>query len=287
MIAALRGQRGDANKLLGAESGRDGYVDISSDRWDQALEVLSGLRFSRIRLSDKQVAVNFVDCFFEASRFERVRSEGHFWAAGNTWRACDFIDVGLRDVISPGNVFEDCFFDTVSLMAYKPSRTVFRRCRFRNLRVEGLRAVRSARAESQYGPKDLKGDVAFVDCEFERPHFLKCFFADVEFRGCRVVDPDITGSSFDGVIWDEPWARTNAGGDPFLVFLEEVLEYARKRFGAESRSCQALGEYTKDYKAGVTKTHDYSAVLYKGGIPDEELDELEEALDEIESRYPF
>lgn len=283
IIAALSGQHGDASRLLRLQPGQGGFVDLSADRWEQT-EILNGLQFKRIRLVGKHVGVNFVDCLFDACRFERLQSEGHFWAAGNTWQGCHFVGVELRDVVSPGNLFEDCSFDSVSLVGYRPSRTVFRRCRFRDLRIEGMRAV-APTAEGSRALKEMSGYLAFLDCEFERSRFLKCFFAQVEFRGNRFVDTSVTACSFQGVVWDKPWAGEDS--EPFLTFLQEVLAYAEARFGRASGSYRALDRYLNDYRSGRTKSRDYSAVLYEGGIPDRELEELEDALDELESRYPF
>lgn len=286
MIEALRGKRGDVREILGRVPSDEDLLDLSQEKWDGVPEVLNHLTFSRVRLADSHINVDFADCVFENSRFERVTSEGHFWSRGTRWRGCDFVGVAISLGICPGNVFDHCLFDAVALTAFRPASVTFRACHFRNLAVDGMRAVLPAGLASTDSEGHL-GNVVFVDCVFERPRFRNCEFAGIQFLRCRVIDPDVEASNFDGVMWDHPWHTVDAGREPFLAFLEELLAFARDHFGTTSKSYLSLSAYADAYRTGKAPSRDYSAVLYSGDVPDAELDVLEDAIDSISVRYPL
>jgi len=285
VIERLLGQRGDAREILRLPG--DGYVDISDAEWGE-LEILRDLTFHRVVLAQQEIAVNFVDCLFRESRFRGLHSTGHFWGAGNRWERCDLSGINLADVISPANVFEQCAFEDVSLVGYKPAKTVFRRCRFSRLRLEGFRVVDNATLKGDPDLERRGARVAFVQCEFDQPYFSKCFFEGVAFDGCQVSGAVVEACDFRGVITDQPWWKADErSGDPFIAFLQELIDVTAERLGKESASYDALDGYRRDYVSGRTTSRDYSAVLYGGQVPDRELDLLEEIFDDIEGRYPF
>lgn len=286
-IYDLVDRAGDANTILELAPGPDGLADISAADWGGALVVLRGLTFRKVKLEGRGVRPNFVECHVEGSTFRRLTSHGHFWGAGNIWRNCTFDRVTMENVMSPQTRFENCRFAHLDLTQYRPCETIFSGCEFTGLRVLGMRAVDASGFSGFPEIAELGASLIFDDCTLEAPSFRNCYFNAVAFRRCRIRGPVAQACVFSGIASDDVWWPPEAEGDPFLAFLDEVLDAMRTALGEGSASHKALLAYTDDFSSGRTQSDDYSACLYDGTVPGEELDIISDVIDKIEARYPW
>lgn len=276
LIERLAASRGNAADVVGMPPSSGGMLDLSADDWGGKAALIRNVILERCVLRNTAILADFVDCEFRNCEFEDLTAKQHFWGGGDTWSDCAFRRIELSEAFSPRNRFVECRFEDVTLRGYEPFETVFTRCHFRRLTLDGFRA---ARVPSRPTAKELQGTTAvvlFESCEFDEPSLRKCSFDRVEFRGCRISRPQVDGCDFAGAIADQRWwpDQTRA---PFAVFLDEVLSLIGRRVGTASASYVKWMSYRNDYLAGRTTDMDFSKYLYEK-VPDEELDQYEDDL---------
>jgi len=258
---------------------------LRDPEWSAMLVVLSDLEFNRVELSDTRIDVNVVRSQFRDSEFSQITSRAHFWGAANTWSGCRFKEVRLEDAICPQNRFEHCSFEGFEFIGSNAYETVFSHCTFKNVRFEGFSAKKSTSRKLVRELADTGASVLFVDCSFDDATFYKCRFANVAFVNTAVSRHSVKASDFSGAIGRPQWWKDDETGDPFVAFLDEVLEMIRRRLGAQSVSFGRLQSYRQDYIDGRTTSKDYSKPLYEPGVPNSELDVIEDALEPIERKF--
>jgi len=280
----LENRSGDIVELMAISRGSDGIADLSSLDWPEALTVLRGLTFSRVKLDGVEIRPNLVECIIEDSTFSRLRSHAHFWGAEDRWSRCRFTDMELKDVISPQSRFEDCLFQNVSLVNYHPCETVFLRCTFIDTRFFSMK-VEAATGLAKHAELGQGVSTVFSECSLSHCLFENCYFDGMEFRTSAFVNVTAENCDFTGATADNRWWRDSMEGVPFVAFLDEVLVMIRTRLGEKSVAFEAMQAYVDDFRSGQTSNRDYSACLFDGRVPYAELRRIEGALDEIEARY--
>lgn len=280
----LQNRTGDAVELMALTRAGDGVADLGCLDWQGALIVLRGLAFKKVRLVDVEVRPNFVECVIEDSDFSRLRSYAHFWGAEDHWARCRFTDIELQDVISPQSRFEDCVFKGVRLANYRPCETVFSRCTFIHTTFVGMK-TRTATGLVRH-PELQKGvSTVFANCSLSCCVFQNCYFDKTEFRESRFIDVKTENCDFAGITADHRWWPEGTEGDPFVAFLDEVLEMIRTRLSGQSKAYRAMRKYAENFRSGQTSSRDYSACLFDGQVPYRDLRKIEDGLDEIEAKY--
>lgn len=286
IFETLVGREGDVRALLGLDD-KLGSVDLSGIDWASRPVTLKKLVFRDVFFADLTMGVDFDSCVFESCHFLKVKSESHLWGVDNRWVECKFSEIQLRDVASPGNRFEGCEFDELSLVNYQVATTVFERCRFSESLVSGLRGLLGAGEGSLRHYEEKEAPSAdFRHCEFENVVFRESYFENVSFGECRfqrtvAIDCDFSGVSSD-VLW---WAAQEA--DPFASFLVRLLAAVESELGPSCAATVALRRYVDAFVSGVTVSRDFSACLYKGNIPDHELDIVEDVVAKLIRTHPF
>jgi hypothetical protein len=127
----------------------------------------------------------------------------------------------------------------------------------------------------------------FCRCHFDRGSFAGCAFADVGFEKCEVRHTQFINCDFRNVVGPDRWWTQVESGDPFNSFLDTVLNGIEERLGRDSSAFLSLSGFAKEYRLGRTQDKDYSACLYTGDVPEEELDAIQEILDQAESAFPM
>ena len=287
IIKKLIENKGDVRNIIKINPDDEGFIDISDDDWEKSIDVIESITFNKIKIKNQIISPNFIRCSFYDSKFVELKSDGHFWASSNRWEFCEFKKVELCNVISSLNYFENCSFEDCSLTKYHPYQTLFKKCRFRNFCIEGMKARTIVnKSKRLLELESAKGTLLFLDCIFISPKFFNCFFEGVEFKNCKFENPKVEACSFEGTYSDDIWWQEQEI-DPFVKFIMEILKFIEKKFGKESASFKTFYNYYIDYTTGRTKSRDYSECLYNGNVPENELDEIENELDKIELRFPF
>jgi len=286
IIDRLIGKNGDVRTLLGKKNSTE-LLDISDDAWADSLEILGGLRFLRVRLAETEITANFVNCTFESSEFQRLHASAHFWAGENHWQNCLFDSVTLEEAISPLNTFLNCRFNRTTITNYKAYQTLFDGCLFEDCQIAGLRAELVTNRNHQNPDLSMaRANLQFRNCTFNATRFEECFFEKVGFEKCFYEAVQAHACDFSGVITDQKWWGDQIS-DPFTMLLMKVLELIHDRCGEQSAAYSAMQNYLLDYKTGRTRSQDFSACLYTGKVPDEELDRIEDELPKVMAKYPF
>lgn len=282
----LVNRTGDAVEMLGLRRGHKGIVSLNDFDWKGAQIVLNGLLFKRVSLEGVDIRPNFVECIIEDSEFRRLRSYAHFWGAANRWLRCQFVDIRLQDVISPQSRFEKCRFEDVRLINYRPCTTVFSQCTFTRSTLFGMKTTIATRHSAQ--PElDKSLNAVFSDCFFNDSIFRNCYLKGIGFRRSTFSNVKAENCDFDGVVSDNQWWEPASEGDPFIAFLDEVVEMIGQRLGVSSQAHCAMKAYRDDFVSGRTASRDYSVCLFDGQVPYQDLVKIEDGLDDIEARYPF
>ena len=279
----LVGRWGTADELLPYGRDGEGVLDLGAVDWQRDV-VVSKVKFTRARLQRARVDVNFVDCTFEKCEFDSVQATGRFWGAGDRWDDCSFTDVKLRDVISPGNAFSHCSFTRVELVEYAAHETTFDNCMFEDVLFESFRAPKATASGKPFA-KVPENSVTFRRCTFLRPVFRLCSFKHVAFEDCVVRTPVVDRSDFTGAIGNPPWWSAQPPADLFMTFLDEFLARIEKRVGAGSAAYTNFSSYVDRYKSGATTSKDFSESLFRPDVPDREIDEIEEDMDELTRKF--
>lgn len=286
MIEQLMTSSDDAARWLGSIRGADGVADLSSLEWASSLVVIQRIRLEKVRLCDVEILPNLVKSQISDSEFNKVSSDSHFWGAENRWRNCTFNVCELKNVISPRNLFEGCYFENCVIVGYRGFETLFHRCEFVNCEL------RNVSAEAPQGGDWLTPEMAavgsslqFMECAFERSIFTHCRFRDVAFRECTFSDVGVESCSFEDVNSDVEWWGEVGDADLFVAFLDEAIRQISEQLGATSKAACKLTQYRDEYASSATANKDYSACLYSGDVPDSELDRVEQILDELELQH--
>lgn len=272
----------NVESVLAVYRGADGFADLSGANWRGSLVVIKGLEFNRIRLEDCEIKPNFVECTFSDSHFIRVFTDNHFWGSNCRWSQCTFLECELKNLRSPGFVFENCVFERTRIDDYRAYETVFKSCTF--LECE-FRLVRAVTGTWSTGRKSSDPNLEFEACSFQGASFVNCNFNQVAFRNCSFDQPRMKDCSFTGVQADSRWWPQEANVDLFVAFLDELIPILAKRIGTQSRSVGILNSFRESYVSGTNSSRDYSAGLYGGSVPDDELDIVEEILDDVAPRF--
>ncbi|MCE9555174.1 MAG: hypothetical protein K8T91_17635 [Planctomycetes bacterium] len=286
MIDRLLNTSGKVRQLLGMPED-SGILDLSDFDWKGQFEVVRGVKFDRTRLASVTISTNFVECTFENCEFSKIRSHGHFSAAGNTWQRCRFNKLTLIDLIAPQSRFIDCEFRDVSIRGFHPCQTLFDQCHFANFSVGGLRCQIVGNKSMQL-PEIVRtgASTLFRTCRFDSGAFTGCYFADICFENCAVADTRFIDCDFRGTVGSDMWWRQIPSGDPFHAFLRVVLQGIEKRLGRSSRAFVAFSAYAADYQQQKTQSRDFSACLYDGSVPNNELDAIESIIDDAVEAFP-
>jgi uncharacterized protein YjbI with pentapeptide repeats len=286
MIDLLTRNRGNIRTILGVDG--EELLDISHADWANRFEVIRGLELNRVRLADTKVAVNFVECSFDLCEFSHIETQSHFFGAGNIWRGCKFDNLDFVDIISPQSRFIDCEFRDSRIRGFRLCQTLFDSCQFFKCKIGGI-ASRSVGNPSMQLPEvsKLGANALFQSCGFSGIAFEGCRLDKVGFADCQIADNEFTNCDFSEAIGDDTWMKQLPKGDPFLAFLDALLEGIEKQLGSDSAAMRELSSYSDSYRSGKTTSKDYSACLYSGRVPDQELDDLQKTLDQTEAAFPF
>lgn len=263
-VAALLKAQGNVRHALGLP---DGTVKCSDRQEWCRLEVLKGLIFSEFHFSEVDIGVDFVRCDFKNCDFLRIHVEDHFWGVRDTWKLCWFKDCHMSGMIAPMNTFRSCRFDNLELQDFKPYQTLFIESTFTNCSIHGLKA-QAVRNNEMINPDMARsrGQVVFRGCKFEAVKFRQCYFQEVIFEGCTFSETEAYDSSFDGIISDEKWWKTQKA-DPFTVFLGDALDLIRRECGPESAAYREFERYCIDHGTGITTSRDFTTCLYNSCVP--------------------
>ena len=283
-IEHLLHRQGPVRELLGIlDDGR--VLDLSGLKWSSA-GIVNGVIFQRVRIANTRFRPDLVECVLEDSVFSGIRSEHHFSGAGNLWRNCVFQDLNALGLIAPQNRFLDCQFENLTLRGPVLCQTYFENCSFVGCTIQGMSTARVGDKTKQL-PDLVKsgGTVLFRDCVFKRSLFNGCSFSHVVFEDCQLDETRCIECDFRDAFGRDAWLKQMESGDPFKMFLREILHGVEQRLGRESQAYRALAEYAEGYLSGENPSKDYSACLFTGEVPDDELDAIETVFDEAE--YTF
>ena len=99
-----------------------------------------------------------------------------------------------------------------------------------------------------------------------------------------ILRAHIENCSFDGARAAPQWWSSSDSSDRFLGWLRQVVAAVVKELGQDSKAAQSLERYLNDFETSRTKDKDFSACLYDGTVPNEELDRIEPILNDLEGR---
>lgn len=284
-LEKLLGQSGNVHELLGLSRSSDGYFDLSKANWNSRI-VLSGLSFERVRLVSKVIGVNIVNSKFQNCHFENIESDNSFWGASNEWTGCVLKQVSMYQAICPQNRFDSCRFESMNLVGSSAYETIFTNCVFEDLQLEGFQAERSRQNSKPFA--DIPdASLTFVGCQFLRPSFRGCRFANIEFSKCAVTEAKVLGSDVAAAKADTAWWRPDDSSDPFIVVLDEILAMLEGALGVQSKAHLQFAGYRDAYLSGANRSQDFSACLYSKDVPDCEIESVEDSLRDISSRYSW
>jgi len=284
-LEKLLGQSGKVHELLGLSRSADGYFDLSKANWNSQI-VLSGLSFEQVRLASMVIGVNIVNSKFQNCHFESIESDNSFWGAGNEWTGCVLKRVSMYQAICPQNRFDSCRFENMNLVGSSAYESAFTNCLFEDLQLEGFRAEPSRQNGKPFA--DIPGaSLTFVGCQFLRPSFRGCRFANIEFSKCAVTEPKVMGSDIAVAKADPVWWRPDDSSDPFVVVLDDILAMLGVELGAQSKAYLQFARYREAYLSGSNRSQDFSACLYSNDVPDCEIESIEDSLLEVSGRFAW
>lgn len=286
MLEELIGTEGDFIHLAGLRADRDRMVDASAMNWNRANIVLTNLSFDHVRLKNKEIRPNLVECSFTKCRFDRLKSDNSFWGAGDKWSDCEFNDVQMLGAVSPANRFKASRFSRVVFEGYHPFDTVFEACEFTDCVFVGLKAPYLTRKAENPDPelKILSTSVLFRNCKFIRTKFRGCYFANIHFEGCTFDEPVIEHCDFNDCIANPKWWRDDQQGMPFLGYLEEVIDMVSRKLGPKSKATLAFRKVRAECERDPAAADQYATRVISE-IPYEEMCAIEKEWDELSERY--
>ena len=285
MIERLATKHSERHDWIDSMRGSDGIANLSDLDWGSAAVAIGDVSLTKIRLEKIDTSSFFWNCRFNSSFFSQVTSKGGFWGSYNEWRECHFDVCILEDVISPGNLFEDCTFRSCGILGYQASKTVFRRCVFEISTLSDVVAIENREGSFKSIKKRDNVSVRFEQCVFTNSTFIRCAFRNACFSECQFTNIRVESCSFDGIDSDTHWWGKSEETDLFVAFLDEVIRRAELELGPSAKTIEVLVDFRHRYQAGEVGKLGYSEFLYGGRIPDAELDCLEPILDELEDRH--
>ncbi|MAT70011.1 MAG: hypothetical protein CMJ58_10865 [Planctomycetaceae bacterium] len=263
VVATLRKATGSATRALGYPEPCPHPIDLSDGSWAKESGYLKDLRIENATLHDCKVLPEFVDCQLESCRFERLNATNGLGYADNTWKQCAFIEVRYNYPKMLRNRFIDCDFTDVEIRRMGPCNSVFTRCRFQGLKVEGLRASRKRDPKGFPELFQLNAGALFEDCVFEDCTFRKCNFDDVAFRRCTFKNVHVEYCRFVYATADERWWTPEDESEPFKGFLKEAVLTLIDLFGKDHPGVQKMIQYEIDYLSNRSSKEDYDTIMHE------------------------
>lgn len=241
--------RGDAAVALNHDPSSESPLDISDREWRHNKNYLVGLLFRHALLHDCKFASAFVECQLHDSRILRVNASEGLTGGGSTWENCEYSSVFLNEPSMHRNRFIDCQFNRVTIHRLMLCDTVFTRCRFKGLLVEGITTRRRRNIKEFPELVDLNAGALFEDCVFEDCTFRKCNFDDVAFQRCTFANVHREYCRFVYTTADEPWWNPKDESDPNKGFVREAVLTLIGLFGRGHPAVQKAIQYESDYLA--------------------------------------
>lgn len=283
-------ESGDIRAALG-EPDAATLQDISKDKWASTPAIIKGVTLDRVRLANRSIMPDFRECTCSGCVFDRVRTDSHFWGAGNVWKECVFQDARLIEVGSPANRFERCRFLRTEFLSYMAADTVYLGCTFTETSFLGLGAYVATTtsghpellALNEHLPWGSKTALGFIGCRFERCCFANSMLRNVLFAGCEMTDVTARTCDFTGVRSDRQWWPDTAQCDLYHALVDAMIETAAAACGPESVVAGKLQRAREDLRAG--KRVDLTEVMYALDVPDSEIEALEPAKDKLYQQF--
>src|ERR1700744_5105131 len=88
-IKKLMLSKGNAREILNLSIVRIPWSDLHALG---AFGVLRGISFDKFDVKDVEIGLNFVECIFNECRFSKLKTQGHLWAAEDSWNDCVYQD---------------------------------------------------------------------------------------------------------------------------------------------------------------------------------------------------
>lgn len=255
--------------------------------------VIRGESFDGCDLQRKVVRANFVECTFNACRFNGLRAEDTFWGASNQWTNCTFSNCDCSGLISPQNRFEDCTFVDFAFTKYAPCETTFINTTFESVRFTALKAqpnfrnttIRRQIAALWFYPEiveldERRASVLFRKCTFASPRFRRAYFDHMVFDSCEIQSPEFIGCSFVGIqnLQDRWWADTDET-NPEYQYVIEIQQKIEECLGQSSAAFKLSRQWLNQLPSSSSHG-DWFEYLLDNDIPDNECDIVERLLDE-------